>query len=162
MAKISIIVALAANNAIGKGNDLLCHIPGDLKRFKALTINHSVIMGRNTYESLPNGPLKERRNIVLTHSDIKIDGCEMANSLEQALELTKNEDEVFVIGGGKVYNEALKVADKLYLTLIHKDFDGDVFFPEIDYSQWKELSKETISGIENCDFSFSYVNYERI
>ncbi|MBN1462781.1 MAG: dihydrofolate reductase [Paludibacteraceae bacterium] len=162
MCKVSIIVALAKNFAIGKDNALLCHIPGDLKRFKELTLNHNIVMGRRTFESLPYGPLPKRKNIVI--SDIPedfIEGCYIAESIEEAFELAKNENEVFVIGGGSIYRQTIDKADKLYLTWINTELEGDTFFPEIDLNDWKETFREEHEANGECPYSYSFVNYER-
>lgn len=156
---ISIIVAISENFGIGKNNKLLFHLPNDLKRFKTLTLNKTVIMGRNTLLSLPNSkPLKNRRNIVI--SDIineTFRGCEVVNTIEQAIELIKNEEEVFVIGGGMIYKEFYPLAGKLYLTLVHKSFEADVFFPEINFNEWEETFREVHYDEEN-DFVYSYID----
>lgn len=159
---ISIIVAIAANLAIGKNNDLLWHIPGDMKYFKRITSGHPVIMGKRTYDSLPRKPLPNRRNIVITDvADEQIPGCEMAYSIEASMRLCNTEEENFIIGGASVYRQFLPFADRLYLTRVHKEFDGDVFFPEVDFSQWVLLSKEDHGPDEHNDFSFSYEVYDR-
>jgi len=158
---ISIIVAIAENFAIGKNNDLLFHLPNDLKRFKQITLGKPVIMGRNTLLSLPNGPLKNRRNIVI--SDIPNDyfeGCEMTTSIEGAIDLVKNEEESFIIGGGMIYRQFYPLAGKLYLTLVHQPFDADIFFPEIDYNEWIEESREDLYDEKN-GFHYSYLNLIR-
>jgi dihydrofolate reductase len=140
---ISIIVAIAQNFAIGKNNDLLFHLPNDLKRFKQITTGHPVIMGRNTLLSLPKGALPNRRNIVITDKPgEKFDRCEMVLSIEEAIDAVRNEKEAFIIGGGMIYRQFYPLAGKLYLTLVHQDFDADVYFPEIDFSQWEELVRE--------------------
>lgn len=158
---ISIIVAIAQNFAIGKNNDLLFHLPHDLKRFKQITTGHPVIMGRNTFLSLPKGALPNRRNIVITdNAEEKFDGCEMVFSVQEAVEVVKNEPEAFIIGGGMIYRQFFPVARKLYLTLVHQDFEADTFFPEIDYSQWDELSREDLSDEKN-GFNYSYLNLLR-
>ena len=163
MCKTSIIAAVAKNQAIGKNNGLLCHIPGDLKRFKELTTNHAVIMGRHTFESLPKRPLPNRKNIIITTlPEHIVDGCFPADSVEDALELAGKEDEVFIIGGGSIYKQTINIADKMYLTLIHQDMEGDTFFPDIDYTQWKEVFREDHKATGDCPFDFSFVNYERI
>lgn len=164
MASISIIVALASDNAIGKGNDLLFHIPGDLKRFKEITTGHSVIMGRKTYLSLPRRPLPNRRNIVITRdTSLSLAGCTVVHSVEAAIALVEPEGEAFVIGGGEIYNAVLPYADKLYLTLADKKVEGaDVFFPSIKYSDWELLSEEKFEVGQKCDFSFRYSNYKRV
>jgi len=158
---ISIIVAIAQNFAIGKNNDLLFHLPNDLKRFKEITTGHPVIMGRNTLLSLPKGALPNRRNIVITDNpDEKFDRCEMVFSIDEAVKAVKNEAEAFIIGGGMIYRQFFPVAGKLYLTLVHQDFDGDVYFPEIEYSAWNELYREDLFDEKNS-FNYSYLNLER-
>jgi dihydrofolate reductase len=159
---ISIIVAIASNNAIGKNNDLLWHISDDLKRFKRITSGRTVVMGKNTFYSLPLRPLPNRRNIVI--SDLKgemIDGCEMAYSIEEAINLMDSESENFIIGGGSIYTQFLPLADKLYLTKVHLDFEADIFFPEIDYSQFDLLEKEDKAPEKEGSFTFSYEIYQR-
>lgn len=158
---ISIIVAVAQNFAIGKNNDLLFHLPNDLKRFRQITTGYPVIMGRNTLLSLPKGALPNRRNIVITDNpEEKFDRCEMVFSVEEAVEAVKNEKEAFIIGGGMIYRQFYPLAGKLYLTLVHRDFDADVYFPEIDYSEWEELSREDHSDEKNA-FDYSYLNLKR-
>jgi len=161
---ISIIVAVAENHAIGKDNKLLWHISDDLKRFKKLTTGHPVIMGKKTYESLPVRPLPGRMNIVLT--DVpgeKIEGCVMAYSIEEAIELCpEGEEECFVMGGGSVYRQFLPLSDRLYLTKVHRSFEADTFFPEIDEKQWKLVSREEITGDDSVSFRYEYLIYKRI
>lgn len=158
---ISIIVAIAQNFAIGKNNDLLFHLPNDLKRFRQITTGYPVIMGRNTLLSLPKGALPNRRNIVITDNpEEKFDRCEMVFSVEEAVEAVKNEKEAFIIGGGMIYRQFYPLAGKLYLTLVHRDFDADVYFPEIDYSEWEELFREDHSDEKNA-FDYSYLNLKR-
>jgi dihydrofolate reductase len=161
---LSIIVAMAQNNAIGKNNDLLCHIPGDLKRFKEITAGHTVIMGRHTWLSLPNAPLPNRKNIVLsTQKDFIADGALIAKTLDEALELAKGDDEVFIIGGGNLYKQTLPLADKLYLTWIEHDFtDADTYFPSINFDEWKETLREDYMPEGKNPYAFSFINYERI
>jgi dihydrofolate reductase len=161
MPKISIIVAIATNNAIGKKNSLLCYLPGDLQRFKKLTLNHTVIMGHTTFLSLPNGALPHRRNIVLSRSKKEIEGCVVVDSLEKAVSLCRNEAEVFIIGGGTLYAQTLPLADKLYLTHINASLEGDTFFPEVNYAQWKEINREEKISSDKCPYSYSFVDYER-
>ena len=160
---ISIIVAIASNRAIGKDNRLLWHLSDDLKRFKKLTTGHTLIMGRNTFLSLPNGALPNRRHIVI--SDIageSFEGCEMARSMEEAVELAGATGECFVIGGGMVYRQFLPVAGKLYLTRVHASFEADTFFPEIDFSQWKALYNEEVEAGERNQYRHTYTEYIRI
>lgn len=158
---ISIIVAIAQNFAIGKNNYLLFHLPNDLKRFKQITTGHPVIMGRNTLLSLPKGALPNRRNIVITDNpEEKFDGCEMVLSIDEAVETVKNESEAFIIGGGMIYRQFYPFAAKLYLTLVYRDFDADIYFPEIDYSEWEEFGREDLYD-ENNGFNYSYLNLKR-
>ena len=160
---ISIIVAIAENYAIGKNNDLLWHIPEDLKRFKRLTTGHTVVMGKKTYESLPRRPLPDRVNIVISDNpDDDFDRCVMAYSIEDALKKIDASDENFIIGGASVYRQFLPLSDRLYITWVHKAFEGDVFFPEIDFSEWLLISSEDIPPGGNIDFSYSNNIYDRI
>ena len=139
---ISIVVAIAENGAIGYKNDLLWHLPADLKRFKETTTGHSIIMGSHTFRSLPKGALPNRRNIVLSRTQQDFPGAEWAASPEAALELVGNEEEAFVIGGAQEYEQMLPYTDKIYLTRVHADFpEADTFFPELDMSEWVELSR---------------------
>ena len=158
---ISIIVAIAKNNAIGRNNDLLWHIPEDLKRFKKITTGHKIIMGKRTYESLPYRPLKNRTSIVI--SDIPGDhyeGCIMAYSIQEAMDHCPSDEECFIIGGGMVYKQFLPLADRLYITRVHKSFEADVFFPDIDPDIWEVTEHEEGSG-EGLDFTYSFITYER-
>lgn len=160
---ISLIVAIARNHAIGKDNRLLWHLSDDLKRFKKLTSGHTLIMGRNTFLSLPNGALPNRRHIVI--SDVKEDqfeGCEMAASIEQAIELAGDQEECFVIGGGMVYAQFLSKAGKLYLTQVDASFEADTFFPEIDFTQWKVEYSEKVGAGDKNDYPHTYTEYVRI
>ncbi len=163
MKPISIIVAIAQNNAIGKDNQLLWHIPEDLKRFKALTTGHTIVMGKRTFESLPVRPLPNRRSVVIT--DIPgetIPGCEMAYSIEEAVLKMEEGRENYIIGGGMVYKQFMPLAHKLYLTIVHKDFEADTFYTDIDYSQWQEIAREDISATDTLGFDYSYITYERL
>ncbi|MDD2635197.1 MAG: dihydrofolate reductase [Bacteroidales bacterium] len=140
---ITIIVAIAENNAIGKNNDLLWHISGDLKRFKEITTGHTIIMGRKTYLSLPKRPLPNRRSIVI--SDIAnecIPNVDVVDSIENVLKIADKEKENFIIGGGMVYKQFLPLANKMYLTVVHKEYDADVYFPEINFEDWEIQNKE--------------------
>ncbi len=161
---ISIIVAVAKNNEIGRGNDLLWRLPAEIKRFKELTTGHTIIMGRKTFESLPKGALPNRRNIVLSRdTNISYENCEVYSSLDAALIKTINEEEVFIIGGGQIYNQALPLADKLYLTRVHTEFPGaDTFFPAINWSEWQETSRETCPADEKNPYSFTFYEFERV
>jgi len=160
----SIIVATDEENAIGKDNNLLCHLPNDLKYFKKITDGHPVIMGRKTFESLPKGALPNRRNIVITRNkELHFDRCEMCSSVEEAVALCKDEPEIFFIGGGSVYKEVIDVADKLYLTRIHHRFgDADTFFPRIDRELWAEVSREDNPMDEKHKYAYSFITFEKI
>jgi dihydrofolate reductase len=153
--KISIIAAVANNNAIGYKNRLLYNIGDDLKRFKTITTGHTVIMGRNTFESLPFGALPNRRNIVITNSKKALDGCECMKSINNAIDACRNEEEVFIIGGERIYNEAINIADKLYITEIDDcPANADTFFP--DYSKWICISTELHKKSECNDYAFAF------
>jgi len=160
---ISIIVAIAENYAIGKNNDLLWHIPEDLKRFKRLTTGHTVVMGKKTWESLPRRPLPNRVNIVISDDpEDHFDQCVMAGSIEDAINKLVPSDESFIIGGASVYRQFLPFCDRLYITWVHKAFEGDVFFPELDFSEWLLISTEDIHSGANIDFAYSNNIYDRI
>jgi len=161
---ISIIVAIAQDNAIGLKNQLLCHLSDDLKRFKQLTTGHTVIMGRNTFDSLPNGPLPNRKNIVLTSRPQSLpEGCVAVKSLEEAIACANTDEELFIIGGASVYQQALPLASKLYLTIIHHSFvDADTFFTEIDFTQWQQTASEDHEANEKNAFPYSFVDYKRV
>lgn len=159
---ISIIVAIAENRAIGFENKLLYWLPNDLKRFKTLTTGRTIVMGRKTFESLPKGALPNRRNIVLSRQDIEFPGAECFTSLETALAACHADEEIFIIGGASVYQEALPLANKLYITYIdNTPTQADAFFPEIDLSVWKETDKESHSIDEKHLFPYHFVNYIR-
>ncbi|MDR1527471.1 MAG: dihydrofolate reductase [Dysgonamonadaceae bacterium] len=161
--KISVIVALGKHNEIGKGNDLLCYLPADLKHFKEITSGHTVIMGRKTFDSLPKGPLPNRTNMVVSRQpDLKIEGALVCPSLDAARLKCMEEEEIFIIGGAQIYRQALPVADKLYLTKIHAAFpEADAFFPEINYQEWREVRRELHPADEKHPYSFSFIELER-
>lgn len=163
MKNITLIVAVAQNYAIGLKNQLLCHLPGDLKRFKNITLGHTVVMGKSTYDSLPVKPLAGRRNIVMSRrKDLHLEGCIVAHSVQEVIDLLVEEEENFIIGGAQVYKEFLPYADKLLLTIIHKDFEADTFFPVIDFKQWLEIEREDIVDQGSLGFDFSYITYSRL
>ena len=156
MASISIIAAIAENNAIGLNGKLLYWLPADLKRFKALTTGHTIIMGRKTFDSLPKGALPNRRNVVLTRSKRTFPGAETFPSLSQALASCSAEEEVYVIGGASVYAEALPLADRLCLTEVHDTpKEADAFFPAFNKDEWD------VSFMEEHDQSFTFIDYVR-
>jgi dihydrofolate reductase len=160
---ITIIAAIAQNNALGKDNDLIWHLPADLKRFKKTTTGHYILMGRNTFESIGK-PLPNRTTIIITRNDNYYkDGCLIASSLEEAIELAKEDEQIFIIGGAQVYTYAIEnnIADTLDITLVHKEFDADVFFPEIDPAIWKEVSREDFKADEKNKFDYSFLKYQK-
>ncbi|KAA6302329.1 MAG: Dihydrofolate reductase type 3 [Candidatus Ordinivivax streblomastigis] len=160
---LSIIVAIGKNNEIGKDNAMLCHLPADLKHFKEVTSGHPVIMGRKTFESLPKGPLPNRRNIVISRNkELRIEGAEVYPSLDYALLKLMDEEEIFIIGGAQIYTQILPDADKLYLTKIQAEFpEADTFFPAIHYREWREVSREVHWVDERNPYAFMFVEYER-
>ncbi|MDR2406602.1 MAG: dihydrofolate reductase [Bacteroidales bacterium] len=161
---LSIIVALGKNNEIGRQNQLLVHLPDDMKRFKQLTLDTTVLMGENTYHSLQVKPLPKRRNIVLSFDrEQQFFGCEMAHSIDGALEMIKEDKTVFVIGGASVYEQFLSLVSKLYLTKIDMFFsDADAFFPAIDFSQWEQIEEVNCNADEKHLYNYTYCTYNRI
>ena len=160
---INLIVAKASNNVIGAKNDLIWHLPNDLKHFKNLTSGHPIIMGRKTFESLGR-PLPNRTNIVVTRDkDWQAENIEKEFSLEKAIESAKkiNED-IYIIGGGNIYKQAMEFADVLYITEVHHEFEGDTYFPEIDEEIWEEVARENFMKDEKHPYAYSYVTYKRI
>jgi len=157
---ITIVVAMAENNAIGKNNQLLWHLPADLRHFKQVTSGRSIIMGRKTFDSVGK-PLPNRRNIVVTRQDIKIEGCEVVKSVDEGLALCAGEDEVFIGGGAEIYKLAMDKTDRIYLTIVHQSFDADTFFPEIDYHEWKETTREDHQPDEKNKLPYSFITLER-
>ena len=160
---ITIIAAIAKNNALGKDNDLIWHLPADLKRFKKVTSGHHILMGRNTFESIGK-PLPNRTTIIITRNkEYFKDGCLIANSIEEAIELVENKDEIFIIGGAQIYKETIEknLADRLDITLVHHEFEADVFFPEIDLTIWEEAARENFIADEKNKFDFSFVSYTK-
>ena len=158
--KISIIVAVAENLAIGKNNQLLCHLPADLQHFKKITSGGTVVMGLNTFLSLPNGALPNRKNIVISAEPVTCDGCTVVYSIDEAIELCKNETEIFIIGGASIYRQTIDIADTLYITWIKHSFeDADTFFPAIDIEKWQEIDREDFSADEKNKYDYSFVKY---
>jgi dihydrofolate reductase len=163
---ISIIVAVGSNNAIGKNNTLIWHLPADMKFFKEKTIGHCIITGRKNYESIPDKfrPLVNRTNIVITRQDdYKAPGAIVTNSLEKALEKAKQtgDAEIFIIGGGDIFRQSLHLANTIYLTKIDEAFDADIFFPELDLKEWKEVA--SVKGIrdEKNKYDYTFYTYKR-
>lgn len=162
---LSIIVAISAsNNAIGKDNSLLWHISEDLKRFKEITSNHKILMGRKTFESLP-GILPNREHIILTRDknfNVDSDKVTIINNIEDAIKYYKDSnEEIFIIGGGEVYKEFLPFANKLYLTKVYKDFDADTFFPQINLDEWKVIHTSETKIDEKSGLNFDFIDLLR-
>ncbi len=157
---ISIIAAVAKNRAIGFENKLIYWLPNDLKRFKALTTGHTIVMGRNTYLSLPKGALPNRRNVVLSTTVSEIPECDVYPTLEAALKSCKDDEDIYIIGGARVYEQALPLADRLCLTEVDDTpKEADAFFP--DYSGWKIAEKELHEKDEKHAFNYAFVDYVR-
>ncbi|MGN1376109.1 MAG: dihydrofolate reductase [Prevotella sp.] len=158
--RINIIAAVARNRAIGKDNKLIYWLPNDLKRFKALTTGHTIIMGRKTFESLPKGALPNRRNIVLSRSKNIFSGCDCYASLEEAIKHCSEEEDIYIIGGASIYEQALGIADRLLLTEIDDEpEDADAFFP--DYGQWKLISVEKHRKDDKHSYDYTFSDYEK-
>lgn len=154
---LSLIVATDTENGIGKNNQLLWHLPEDLKFFKRTTSGHTVIMGRKTFESIGK-PLPNRRNLVISRQEnLKIEGVEVYKNLEDAIKACADENEAFVIGGGEIYQQALPITQKIYLTKVHHQFDADTFFPMLDAAQWEVLSTEDHSTDEKHLYPYSFI-----
>ncbi|MDP2424590.1 MAG: dihydrofolate reductase [Bacteroidales bacterium] len=159
---ISIIAAIATNGLIGKDNRLVWHLPADMRFFKQTTMGHALIMGRKTFESFGK-PLPGRTSIVITRQKkFRHPGVIVTHSFYQALNMVNTNEEVFVIGGADIYRQALPLAHKLYLTIIHHTFDGDTFFPEINYCDWKLIKDEYREADDANAFAISFRQYERI
>ena len=161
---LSLIVAASSNNVIGKNNDLPWVLPNDMKYFKNTTWGMPLIMGRKTFESMKNEPLPGRINIVITRqNDWKPEGAVVVSNWKDALFLAEDTDckEVFVIGGGEIFKDAIKKADRIYMTRVHTIIDGDVFFPEIDEKKWKKLSSRDCHSDEKHKFDYSFEVWER-
>jgi dihydrofolate reductase len=153
---VKIIVATSKNRVIGDSNSLIWYLPADLKRFKELTTGNPIVMGRKTYESIGR-PLPNRRNIIITRdTKYEVDGCETVNSLEEALMICNNN--CFIIGGGEIYKQSMDIADQIYLTLVHEDFEGDTTFPEIG-SEWKMVTSQDFEPDEKNKHKYSFIEY---
>ncbi len=156
---ITVIAAVAENNALGKENQLLWHLPDDFKRFKAITSGHYIIMGRKTFESFPK-PLTNRTHVIISRQpNYQPEGCIVVNSLEKAIEACPKTEEVFIIGGGEIYRQSIEVANKLDLTKVHASFEGDTYFPEINLTQWKLVFEEFHPKDERHDYAFTFQTY---
>jgi len=159
---LTIIAAASENNALGKDNQLVWHLPDDFKRFKAITSGHYIVMGRKTFESFPK-PLPNRTHIVITRQkDYEVpEGCLVASSLQQAISLCPKEEEVFIIGGGEIYNQSIEIADKIDLTRVHTTVEADTFFPEIDTDKWELVFEEFHTKDEKHNYDFTFLTYVR-
>jgi dihydrofolate reductase len=159
--KLSIIVAASRNNVIGKDNQLIWRLSADLKRFKALTTGHTIIMGRKTFDSIGK-PLPNRTSVIITRQeDYKMEGCIVVHSLEEALQTVKEDEKVFIIGGGTIYKEAIDKADELFLTLVHAEFEGDTYFPEIKNETWESVARKDCLPDEKNEYPYSFIDYKR-
>jgi len=160
--RMSAICAMSQNRVIGQNNQLPWHLPADLQHFKKITLNHPIIMGRKTFESIGR-PLPQRCNIILTRDvTFQAPGCVVANSIETALESVKYSDEVFVVGGALLYQQFLPQIEKLYLTIIHQDFEGDAFFPVLNFNAWEEISRTDCLPDENNLYAYSFIVLKKI
>jgi dihydrofolate reductase len=157
----TIIAAIAANNALGKDNDLIWHLPADLVRFRKRTTGHHIIMGRNTYESIGK-PLPNRTTVIITRNQqYRAPGCVVVHSMREALAIARNDAQPFIIGGAQIYEEAILFADQLDITEVHAEFEADVFFPKIDENLWKETKREKFSSDKKNHYNYSFVRYVR-
>lgn len=162
MPELTLIAAAAENNALGKDNDLVWHLPDDFRRFKKLTTGHHIIMGRKTFESFPK-PLPNRTHIVLTRQeDYSPEGAMVVHSLEKALEISRKDPQPFVIGGGEIYQLAMNKADRIELTRVHGTFEADAFFPDLDPDQWELMSSTFHEKDGDHQYSFTYLTYQRV
>ena len=160
--EIILIAAACENNVLGKDNQLIWHISEDLKRFKRLTEGHSIIMGRKTFESMPRA-LPKRKNIILTRNEnYEAENAFIAHTIKEALDLTGDDPTPFIIGGGEIYSLFLSFADSIELTRVHKNFEGDAFFPEIKNTEWKLVATEKHYSDNDQTFTYSYLTYKKI
>ncbi len=158
---ISLIAAMASNRVIGINNTLPWHLPADFKHFKAVTMGKPILMGRKTYESIGR-PLPGRKNIIITHNtSYSAQGCIVVNSIDEALAQTKDDAEVMVIGGASFYQQTLPIAQRIYLTIIHHEFEGDAHFVELDNRTWKEIDREDYEPDEKNSYPYSFLTLER-
>jgi dihydrofolate reductase len=158
---ITLIAAVAQNNALGKDNQLHWHLPDDFKRFKNITSGHYIIMGRKTFESFPK-PLPNRTHVIITlQKEYKPEGCIVVNSLEEAIQSCPKQEDIFIIGGGEIYKQSIAIADKIDITRVHNSFEADTFFPEIEIEKWQLIFEEFHSKDERHDFDFTFQTYVR-
>ena len=153
------VAAIAENNALGKDNDLLWHLPDDFKRFKQITSGHYIIMGRKTFESFPK-PLPNRTHVIITRQkNYHPEGCIIVDSMKKAIEACPKDETIFIIGGGEIYTLGMDFADTIELTRVHENFEADTFFPEIDNTKWKLTSEEHHPADERHKFNFTYQTF---
>lgn len=158
---IIIIAAVAENNALGKDNELVWHLPDDFKRFKSLTSGHYIVMGRKTFESFPK-PLPNRTHVIVTRQkNYNPEGCFIANTLQNAIKLCPLNENIYIIGGGEIYKQSMAIADVLEITRVHHRFEADTFFPEIDLSLWNLINEEFHPKDEKHNYSFTYQTYHK-
>ena len=158
---VTIIAAVGRNRALGKDNDLIWHLPADLRRFKSLTRGHHVIMGRKTFESLGK-PLPKRTNIIVSRNpDYRAEGCIVVNSLEKALEIASLDSNPFILGGAEIYKQALSFADHMDLTIVHEEFEADAFFPEFDPEEWELTGREDFEKDAENPYDYSFLQYKK-
>jgi len=156
------IAAVADNRVIGRDNDLIWHLPADLQFFKTTTKGHHIIMGRKTFESL-NKPLPYRTNIIVTRqSDYRVEGVLVVRSLDEAIQAVSNDEEPFIVGGAEIYRQGMEIADRIYITRVHGEFEGDTFFPEINEETWKVVKKEFRPKDERNPYDMTFYTYERV
>ena len=156
---ITIIAAVAKNNALGKNNDLLWHLPNDFKRFKELTSGHYIIMGRKTFESFPK-PLPNRTHVVISRQkNYAPEGCLVVGSLDEAIKTCPKNEDLFIIGGGEIYKQSINIVDRLDITRVHENFEAEVFFPEIDMNIWKLESEDFHEKDEKHKYDYSFESY---
>ena len=159
---VSIIVAIAQNGTIGDKNSLLWHIKEDMRFFRTTTSGHAVIMGRKTFESLGSKPLPKRTNIVITRSDAQFDGALTAHSLQEAIAMAEGDEEIFIMGGAQIYAIAMDVADRMYITHVERDDEGDTTYPAIDFTKWELTSVERHERGEEYEYPFEFRIYDRV
>ena len=159
--KISAIVAMSENRVIGKDNQLLWHLPADLQHFKRITMGKPILMGRKTYQSIGR-PLPGRCNVVITHDPaFEASGCVIANSIETALTAVEYSNEIFVIGGAILYQEMLSLIERIYMTIVHREFTGDAYFPALNSADWQEVERVSHSADEKKQYNFSFISLQR-
>jgi len=158
---LTIIAAIAKNNALGKNNQLIWHLPADLKRFKKVTLNHHIIMGRKTFESLGK-PLPNRTTIIITRNkNYTATNCLVVNSLDEAIKAAHSDENPYILGGAQIYKQALDIVEALDLTFVNHAFEADAFFPKIDFTKWKEISREDFKANDKNKYDYSFVKYVR-